>query len=102
VDRESYIYIMANNRPTLYIGVTTDLIRRVYEHKEKLVDGFTKKYDLTKLVYYEQFTCIEAAILREKQLKRWNRAWKLRLIREANPRIRDLYDDLTGSSPSRG
>lgn len=85
---------MANNRPTLYVGVTNNLGRRVFEHKHKFADGFTKQYKLTKLVYYEMFTDIAEAIRREKQLKHWNRTWKLRLITKINPILKDLYDTL--------
>lgn len=89
------VYILASKRNgTLYIGVTNDLIRRVWEHKDKLVKGFTKKYGVDKLVYYEVTENIESAILREKQLKKWNRAWKIRLIQEKNPQWKDLYFEL--------
>ena len=90
----SYVYIMANNRPTLYIGVTTELIVRVGQHRLSLVPGFTKQYGLTKLVYFETIDGIEAAIMREKQLKKWNRMWKLDLIRKHNPEFIDLYPGL--------
>jgi putative endonuclease len=90
-----YVYIMANKRNgTLYIGVTNNLIKRVYEHKNNLVKGFTQKYQVYLLVYYEITPNIAAAIAREKQLKHWNRAWKLRLIEENNPDWKDLYNDL--------
>jgi putative endonuclease len=89
-----YVYIMANERPTLYIGITNDLIRRVYEHREHLVEGFTRRYGLTRLVYFEVADNPAAAIQREKQLKKWNRAWKLRQIREVNPNLEDLYETL--------
>ncbi len=79
---------------TLYIGVTTDLTKRVYEHKKQFVDGFTKKYGLKYLVYYELLDSIEVAIQREKQLKKWNRAWKIELIEKINPNWRDLYEDI--------
>ena len=79
---------------TLYIGVTSDIVKRVFEHKEKLVDGFTKKYALDTLVYYELFDSIEEAIKREKQLKKWNRAWKIELIEKFNPTWKDLYKDI--------
>jgi len=77
---------------TLYTGVTNNLVRRVYEHKQKLMDGFTKKYVLDKLVYMEEFNDINAAIAREKAIKKWNRLWKLRLIEQHNPEWEDLYE----------
>jgi len=86
-----YVYIMGNQRPTLYIGVTNDLVRRVYEHKQDFVEGFTKKFKLHSLLYFEEFGSIEDAILREKRLKHWNREWKLALIQNSNPNLRDLY-----------
>ena len=91
MDKQSYIYIMAN-RPngTLYIGVTSDLIRRDWEHKNGLSDGFTKKYSINLLVYYEVFDDIYNAITREKQLKKWKREWKIQLIEKFNPRWNDL------------
>jgi putative endonuclease len=86
------VYILASGiGGTLYIGVTNNLVRRVYEHREKLVNGFTKKYDVTRLVYYEQFGEIGLAIQREHRLKKWNRAWKIKLIEERNPNWVDLY-----------
>jgi putative endonuclease len=91
----SYIYILASQRNgTLYIGVTGDLIKRVYQHKNNLVHGFTKKYNVHMLVYYEQFENIESAFIREKQLKKWNRNWKLELIEKYNPEWRDLFDEI--------
>ena len=90
-----YVYILANKRNgTLYIGVTNDLTKRVYEHKYNLSDGFIKKYNVHSLVYYEQHNDIESAIVREKRLKKWNRKWKLELIEKENPQWRDLYEDL--------
>ena len=90
-----YVYILAGKiGGTLYIGVTNNLVRRVYEHREKLVEGFTKRYDVTKLVYYEIHSEIEAAIVRGKQMKKWNRAWKVRLIEESNPNWSDLYNQI--------
>lgn len=90
-----YVYIMASRKNgTLYIGVTNDLIRRVYEHKNDLVDGFTKRYRIHKLVYYEATDSSYSAIAREKLLKKWNRAWKIRLIEKHNPDWKDLYDNL--------
>ncbi|MCU7555934.1 GIY-YIG nuclease family protein [Alteromonas sp. ASW11-19] len=89
------IYILTNHHnTTLYIGVTSDLIQRIYQHKNKLVKGFSAKYNLTKLVYFEQFEDMENAILREKRLKKWHRQWKNRLIAEINPGWRDLYPEL--------
>ena len=90
-----YIYIMANKtNSTIYIGVTSDLIKRVWQHKNKLVDGFTKHYNVNKLVYYEETTDVNSAIAREKQLKGWNRAKKNKLIESINPNRKDLYDDI--------
>ncbi|MGO9173914.1 MAG: GIY-YIG nuclease family protein [Rhodomicrobium sp.] len=90
-----YVYFLASKLGgTLYVGVTNDLVRRVYEHKEGNVEGFTKKYGVTQLVYFEAHTDIEAAIQREKQIKRWNRAWKVRLIEEKNPNWDDLYNSI--------
>lgn len=92
-----YVYIIASKRNgTLYIGVTNDLIRRITEHKSGLVEGFSKRYKVNQLVYYEETPDITSAIVREKRLKKWRRAWKLRLIEEVNPDWRDLYQDLVG------
>ncbi len=79
---------------TLYIGVTSNLVRRVFEHKNGMVEGFTKKYNVHKLVYYEHTGDINGAINREKQLKKWRREWKLKLIEESNPEWKDLYQEL--------
>ncbi len=81
----------------MYVGVTNDLIRRVFEHKSKFIRGFTRRYDAVRLVYYEQHDDIEEAILREKRLKNWNRAWKVRLIEEKNPNWVDLYPEIVGT-----
>lgn len=90
------VYIMTNYSETsLYIGVTSNLQRRIWEHKNKTVDGFTKKYNVDRLVYYELTDSIETAINREKQLKRWHRDWKINLIKEMNPEFRDLSLDWT-------
>ena len=89
-----FIFQPSKRNGTLYIGVTNDIIKRVYEHKNNLIDGFTKKYNVHLLVYYEQITDIDSAIQREKQLKKWNRKWKLKLIEEANPEWDDLYNSL--------
>lgn len=91
-ERQSYIYILTNNHnTTLYIGVTNDVLRRTFEHKEKIKDSFTKKYNLTKLVYYEQFYDIGDAITREKQLKGGSRQKKIELINNFDPEWEDLY-----------
>jgi putative endonuclease len=91
-DRSYWVYILASKiGGTLYIGVTSDLVRRVYEHKSKVVPGFSNKYSVDRLVYFEQFSDVESAIRREKRLKKWNRAWKIRLIEELNPNWDDLY-----------
>lgn len=90
-----YVYILASQRNgTLYIGVTNNLVKRVYEHKNGLVSGFTKKYNVKILVYFETTSDIVSAISREKQVKKWNRKWKLELVEESNPDWKDLYRDL--------
>ncbi len=90
-----YIYILSNKKNgTLYIGMTNDLIRRVSEHKSKIIKGFTSKYNIDKLVYYEQTNSVEGAITKEKQMKKWERSWKIKRIEENNPEWRDLYTDL--------
>ncbi|MDP4604822.1 MAG: GIY-YIG nuclease family protein [Erythrobacter sp.] len=88
-----FVYIMASRRNgTIYIGVTTDLAKRVWEHREGLIEGFTKKYGCKTLVWFEHPDTIEAAITREKQMKEWRRAWKLRRIEEMNPDWNDLFE----------
>lgn len=95
MEKSFCIYILSNKRNgTLYIGVTSDLIKRIWQHKLGVFPGFTKKYDLKMLVYYEQHSNAESAILREKRLKEWKRAWKLALIDKQNPSWRDLYEDI--------
>ena len=97
-----YVYMLCSGRNgTLYIGVTSDLIKRIYEHKNNFVDGFTKKYGVHSLVWYEFHDTVEMAIQREKQIKKWERSWKLRLIEENNPEWKDLYDDLLEGPGSR-
>ena len=94
--KDYYVYILASKRNgTLYIGVTNDLIRRVSEHRQELIPGFTKTYHIHNLVYYEQGHDISAVIMREKQLKAWNRKWKLALIEKLNPNWADLWDEIT-------
>jgi putative endonuclease len=89
---EYYVYILSNPYRTLYIGVTNNLKRRIYEHKQKTVEGFTQRYDITRLVYFEQTTDIRSAIHREKQLKGWLRAKKITLIESVNPNWQDLSE----------
>ena len=94
-DRAYYVYILASRKNgTLYIGVTNDLARRVYEHKEKIIEGFTKKYGVAKLVYFEQTQDVQNALEREKRLKKWNRQWKIDLIEKMNPEWQDLYEKI--------
>jgi putative endonuclease len=88
-----YVYIMANHTRMMYVGVTNSLERRVLEHKAKVADAHTKRYDMTRLVYFEDYADVRDAIAREKQLKGWRRARKIELIRAMNPRWRDLADD---------
>jgi putative endonuclease len=91
-DKVYWVYILASAiGGTLYIGVTNDLVRRVYEHKAGVVPGFTRRYRIHRLAYFEQFGDIENAIRREKRLKKWNRSWKIRLIEELNPNWDDLF-----------
>ncbi len=91
-----YVYILASKRKgTLYVGITNDLIRRIHEHKNNHIDGFTRKYKIHRLVYYEQFDDSYSAIQREKRLKRWLRKWKIELIESVNPDWCDLYEKLS-------
>jgi putative endonuclease len=91
------VYMMASARNgTLYVGVTSDLVKRVWQHKEGLAEGFTKEYAVKLLVWFEQHESAEGAITREKQIKKWNRAWKIRMVEEANPYWHDLYPSIVG------
>ena len=91
-----WVYIVASAKNgTLYIGVTSDLLKRIWQHKNKVFEGFSADYGVDKLMWFEQHTNAEAAITREKQLKKWNRSWKIELIEKANPSWQDLYDALT-------
>lgn len=91
--KHAAVYMLASKRNgTLYVGVTSNLVKRVWEHKNNVMEGFTKKYGVHMLVYYELHDDMESAILREKRLKKWNRAWKLRLVEEKNPTWDDLYE----------
>ncbi len=97
--KQPTIYILASQRNgTLYIGVTSDLVKRIWQHKNKLVEGFTQKYNVHQLVYFEQHHEMISAIAREKQLKKWNRDWKLALIAKTNPDWRDLWPDICGGT----
>ena len=90
-----YVYILASKKDgVLYIGVTNNLVRRIYEHKKGMTDGFTKKYNVKNLVYYETHSEINEAIKREKQMKKWYRKWKIELIEKSNPEWKDLYYEL--------
>jgi putative endonuclease len=95
-DKSYYVYILTSPTGTLYTGMTNDLKRRVYEHKQKLVPGFTKKHNVTRLVYYEETIDVKSAIAREKQIKGWVRRKKLDLIKSVNPKWKDLSDDWDG------
>ena len=95
MDKQFYVYILASKRNgTLYIGVTSDLVQRIWQHKNKMVKGFTKKYNVDRLVCYETHSNVESAITREKQMKKWRRAWKIRLIEGENSDWNDLYDNI--------
>ncbi len=95
IEKNGYVYILTNvHNKVLYTGVTSDLVKRVYEHRNKLVEGFTKKYNVHKLVYYEIFDDIMSAITREKQIKGWLRSKKITLIESKNQEWKDLYEEL--------
>ena len=95
MEKQPCVYILASqHNGTLYIGVTSNLVKRGWEHKTTLVDGFTKKYVVHCLVYYELHDDMASAITREKQLKKWNRAWKCRLVEKSNPEWRDLWEEV--------
>jgi len=94
-EKEPCVYVLASSqRGTLYVGVTSDLVKRIYEHKTHAVPGFTFQYGVTRLVWYEPHDTMRSAIEREKQIKDWHRSWKLRLIEQSNPRWVDLYTDI--------
>ena len=95
--KQPCVYILASGWDgTLYVGVTSDLLKRVWEHKNDMIEGFTKTYRVHNLVWFEQHESMESAILREKAVKEWKRAWKVELIKELNPKWQDLYDTLLG------
>ena len=94
-DMTYFVYMLASQRNgTLYVGVTNNLVRRVHEHREKIIEGFTSQYTVTKLVWFDQTSGIEEAIAHEKRLKRWQRAWKIALIEKTNPTWNDLYEGI--------
>ena len=94
-EKNYYVYILCNQKNgTLYVGITSDLIKRIWQHKNESVEGFTKKYGLKRLVHFEQYKDVKEAILREKRIKKWNRQWKINLIEKNNPSWDDLYDKL--------
>jgi putative endonuclease len=98
VTKPGYVYILTNKpHGTLYTGVTSNLVQRVNWHRKGVVEGFTKRYNLKMLVYYERHDLVEDAILREKRIKEWKRAWKVRLIEENNPEWRDLYPEIAST-----
>jgi len=102
MEKNFFVYILASQRNgTLYVGVTSDLVKRVWEHKNKLTEGFTEQYDVNRLVYYEHFPDAQNAIRREKRLKKYNRKWKIDLIEEANPEWQDLYEVLISGFPDQ-
>jgi putative endonuclease len=100
VEKQPYVYLLASGRNgTPYIGVTSDLLARTWQHREHVVAGFTQQHDVTRLVWYEAHPTMVSAIERERRLKKWNRAWKIRLIDESNPSWRDLWPDILGQTP---
>ncbi len=102
MEKNYYVYILSSQKNSaLYIGVTSDLIKRIWQHRQKLVKGFTEKYNINKLVYFEQFRDPENAIRREKRLKKYNRKWKIELIEKSNPDWKDLYEDIISGFPGQ-
>ena len=97
MDKQPCVYLLASDRNgTLYAGVTSDLIGRIWQHREHVIEGFSARHGVTRLVWYELHPTMESAIQREKRIKKWNRAWKVRLIDEMNPSWRDLWPDIAG------
>lgn len=95
MNKQPCVYLLASKRNgTLYVGVTSDLIKRIWEHKEQITEGFTRRYSIDTLVWFERHETMESAISREKQIKKWRRAWKIRLIESMNPNWQDLYPGL--------
>ncbi|MFC5570479.1 GIY-YIG nuclease family protein [Lysobacter yangpyeongensis] len=100
MEKFPHVYILASGRNgTLYVGVTSDLVSRTWQHREHVVTGFTQRYGATRLVWFEEHPTMESAIQREKRIKKWNRDWKLRLIDMVNPSWRDLWPDIAGIAP---
>jgi putative endonuclease len=100
MEKQPYVYLLASDRNgTLYVGITSNLLLRTWQHRELILEGFTEKYDATRLVWYEAHSTMDSAIQREKRIKKWNRAWKIRLIDEMNPAWRDLWPDIVGLVP---
>jgi len=100
--KQPCVYLLASRKNgTLYVGVTSNLIGRVWQHRTHVVDGFSNRYNVTRLVWYEIHSTMESAILREKRIKKWNRSWKMDLINETNPSWRDLWPDITGQAPDQ-
>ena len=100
MEKQPCVYLLASSRNgTLYCGVTSDLVQRIWQHREHLAEGFTKRYDVIRLVWYELHPTMESAIQRERRIKKWNRAWKVRLIDAGNPSWRDLWADVSGQMP---
>ena len=102
IEKRGYVYILASEQNgTLYVGVTSDLVKRVWQHRAGETGGFTARYDVKRLVYFEAHKSIDAAIAREKAIKKWRRVWKLELIEADNPNWHDLYSEITGSPHTR-
>ncbi len=100
MEKQPCVYLLASGRNgTLYLGVTSDLMKRIWQHREHMVGGFSDRYGVTQLVWYEVHESMDSAIQREKRMKKWNREWKVRLIDETNPSWRDLWSDIVGLSP---
>jgi len=101
MDKQPCVYLLASGKNgTLYVGVTSNLIGRVWQHRNHAVEGFSSRYSVTRLVWYEPHPTMESAILREKRIKTWNRSWKIDLVRATNPSWRDLWPDITGQAAS--
>ena len=103
MEKQPYVYLLASHcNGTLYVGVTSNLIARVWQHREHLADGFSRRYNVDCLVWYEAHPTMDSAIQREKRIKKWNRAWKVRLVDDMNPSWRDLWPDIVGLTPRTG